>query len=66
MSFKSKIDFIKLNGITICSKTIKEKSQEPVYVTNDTGQETFYIRRQASTIDLKPSETVKYIREHWK
>jgi len=61
-----KVDFIKLNGKTICSIAIKEKSQEPVYVTNDKGQETFYIRRQASTIELKPSEAAKYIKEHWK
>jgi Holliday junction resolvase len=61
-----KIDFIKIDGKMICSITIKEKSLEPVYITNEAGQEIFYIRRQASTIDLKPSETVKYIQEHWR
>lgn len=61
-----KVGFPEIDGKTICSVTIKEKSEEPVYITNDAGQETFYIRRQASTIDLKPSETVKYIKEHWK
>lgn len=61
-----KIDFVPVDGKMVCSITIKEKSQEPVYITNAAGQETFYIRRQASTIDLKPSETVKYIQEHWK
>ena len=61
-----KVEFPEIDGKTICSVTIKEKSEEPVYITNDAGQETFYIRRQASTIDLKPSETVKYIKEHWK
>ncbi|MFC0513507.1 helix-turn-helix domain-containing protein [Mucilaginibacter angelicae] len=59
-----KIDFPMMNGKTICVITIKEKSSEPVYVTNETGQETFYIRRTASTIDLKPSEMQKYIYEH--
>ena len=61
-----KVEFPEIEGKIICSVTIKEKSEEPVYITNDTGQETFYIRRQASTIDLKPSEAVKYIKEHWK
>ena len=61
-----KVEFPEVEGKTICSVIIKEKSEEPVYITNDAGQETFYIRRQASTIDLKPSETVKYIKEHWK
>lgn len=61
-----KVEFPEIDGKTICSVIIKEKSEEPVYITNDAGQETFYIRRQASTIDLKPSETVKYIKEHWK
>ena len=61
-----KVEFPVIDGKTICSVTIKEKSEEPVYITNDAGQETFYISRQASTIDLKPSETVKYIKEHWK
>src|SRR6185295_3620598 len=47
------VAFPEIDGKMICSVTIKEKSEEPVYVTNETGQETFYIRRQASTIDLK-------------
>ena len=61
-----KVEFPEIEDKTICSITINEKSEEPVYIVNETGQETFYIRRQASTIDLKPSETVKYIKEHWK
>lgn len=61
-----KVEFPEIDGKIICSVIIKEKSKEPVYITNDAGQETFYIRRQASTIDLKPSETVKYINEHWR
>src|SRR5664279_660340 len=36
----------------------------PVYITDESGKETFYIRRRASTIDLKPSETAKYIKMH--
>jgi GIY-YIG catalytic domain len=61
-----KVEFPVIDGNTICAISIKEKSEEPVYITNDAGQEIFYIRRQASTIDLKPSETIKYIQEHWK
>ena len=61
-----KVEFPEIENKTICSVTIKEKSEEPVYIVNETGQETFYIRRLASTIDLKTSEIVKYIKEHWK
>lgn len=61
-----KVEFPVLDGNIICAISIKEKSEEAVYIINDAGQETFYIRRQASTIDLKPSETIKYIQEHWK
>jgi hypothetical protein len=41
---------------------------ELIYLTfnaDDSGNVKFYIRRQASTIDLKPSEAVKYIKEQW-
>lgn len=60
-----KIEFHEIEQKMVCLITIKEKSSEPVYVSNLSGQETFYIRRQASTIDLKPSEIVKYIKDHW-
>jgi hypothetical protein len=60
------ITFPEVDEKIICAVTITEKSKEPVYLTDDKGQETFYIRRQASTIDLKPSEALKYIKEHWK
>ena len=60
-----KIEFPEIQDKTVCVITINKKSEEPVYVINDGGQETFYIRRTASTIDLKPSEQIKYIKEHW-
>ena len=60
------ITFPEVDGKVICAVTIKEKSTEPVYLTDDKNEEKFYIRRQASTIDLKPSEAHKYIKEHWK
>lgn len=60
-----KVDFIFIEEKQICSVTIKEKSKKPVYISNISGQETFYIRRQASTIDLKTSEAIEYIQEHW-
>ena len=59
------VKFPELEEKVICVITIQKKSGRPVYVTNDAGQEVFYIRRLASTIDLKPSEIVKYIQEHW-
>lgn len=60
-----KIEFPEIEDKTVCVITISQKSEEPVYVVNDAGQETFYIRRTASTIDLKPSEQMKYIKDHW-
>jgi hypothetical protein len=60
-----RIEFPEIEDKTVCVITVSQKSEEPVYVVNDAGQETFYIRRTASTIDLKPSEQMKYIKEHW-
>ena len=59
-------EFPKLDNKSICVITIKKKSSEPIYLKDVKGEERFYIRRQASTIDLKLSESYKYIREHWK
>ncbi len=61
-----KLEFPTIADKTICSITIKEKSAEPVYVLDENNQEKFFIRRQASTVDLKTSETTKYVKEHWK
>jgi hypothetical protein len=61
-----KVEFPILEGKTICVVTITDKSSEPIYITDESGKETFYIRRLASTVELKPSETIKYIKEHWK
>lgn len=60
-----KIDFIEVDEKRICVLKVKEKSHAPVYIINDTKQESFYIRRLASSIELKPSETLKYVQEHW-
>ena len=60
-----KIDFEEVDEKRICVLIVKEKSQEPVYIISDTKQESFYIRRLASSIELKPSETLKYVQEHW-
>ncbi|MEA5460307.1 ATP-binding protein [Arcicella sp. LKC2W] len=60
------VSFPEIEGKQICIIEIKEKSAEPVYIKDDAGNETFYIRRLASTIDLKLSEATKYIQEHWK
>jgi hypothetical protein len=60
------VKFPAVSGKTICVITINERSAGPVYLSADNNQEIFYIRRLASTIDLKPSEAVVYIREHWK
>lgn len=60
------VTFPTMEGKTICMVEVKEKSSEPVYVMDENNKETFYIRRLASTIDLKLSEATKYIQEHWK
>lgn len=59
------VEFPEIDEKVICHITVTSRSGEPVYLTNESGQETFYIRRLASTIDLRPSETFKYIQEHW-
>lgn len=51
------ITFTKIEGKLICAIRVKDKSSEPVYLIEKNGSEIFYIRRQASTINLKPSET---------
>jgi hypothetical protein len=58
------ITFPNLAAKTVC-KIVVEPSSEPVYMIDENGKETFYIRRLASTIDLKLSEATKYIQEHW-
>ena len=60
------VEFPKQDDKIVCIVTIKEKSSEPVYIINEAGQESFYIRRQASTIELKLSEALIYIKEHWR
>ena len=60
------VTFPTMESKTICMVEVKEKSSEPVYVMDENNKETFYIRRLASTIDLKLSEATKYIQEHWK
>jgi hypothetical protein len=45
---------------------VKEKAAEDVWLRNkEKNTEQFYIRRSASTVELPPSEAVKYIKEHW-
>jgi hypothetical protein len=60
-----KTDFPVIGGKTVCSVKVLHRSDDEVFITTDKGLEAFYIRRQASTIELKPSESAKYIRFHW-
>lgn len=56
-----------VEGKSICAITIKEKSSEAIWLMNkEEKTEKFYIRRSASTVELSPSEAMKYAREHWK
>lgn len=57
--------FLELSDKTVCSILVQQ-SAAPVHVVSENKYEVFYIRRLASTIDLSPSESMVYIREHWK
>jgi len=61
-----KVDFPQIESKIICAITVKSKSAKPIYSKDEKGKETFYIRRFASTIELKLSEIVEYTKEHWK
>jgi len=54
-----------IDGKTICQVTIKCRAESPVYLKDEKGVERFYIRRNASTVDLPLSEATAYVREHW-
>lgn len=60
------VEFPKIDGKTIYAVTVKNRSAEPVYITDESEKETFYIRRLASIVELKPSEMTKFIRDHSK
>lgn len=60
-----KISLPKIEKKLICVVIIKGKSSGPVFFRDEKGHEMFYIRRFASTIDLKPSEAHTYIKDHW-
>ena len=61
------IEFPNVEGKLICAITVKEKASDAVWLRNK-GEKTeqFYIRRTASTVELSPSEAMKYARAHWK
>lgn len=40
-----KVEFPNIEGKTICAVTITDKSSDPIYITDESGKETFYIRR---------------------
>ncbi|MCP4404826.1 MAG: ATP-binding protein, partial [bacterium] len=56
-----------IEGKALCAVTVKEQASDAVWLMNkEKNAEQFYIRRSASTIELSPSEAMKYIRDHWK
>lgn len=60
------IHFPVVDGVMICAIKVKEKASEGVWLKNrELNREQFYIRRSASTIELVPSEAMKYIKDHW-
>ena len=61
------IKMLEVEGKTLCAVAVKEKASDAVWLMNkEKNAEQFYIRRSASTIELPPSEAMKYIRNHWK
>lgn len=64
---KFNIDFVEIDGKTICAIEIKERAAKPVPLNNkEKGREEFYVRRFASAKDLTLFESLNYIQEHWK
>jgi hypothetical protein len=63
-----KIEFVEIDGKTICAVNVRERAAQPVFVVNKqkNNAEEFYIRRFASTVSLTMRETAFYINEHWK
>lgn|GEM_PF-251048 len=60
------VEFPVIDGNQIAVISIREKSLEPIWLTNKSKNvEQFYIRRSASTVELSPREAVAYINEHW-
>lgn len=61
-----KIEFPQIDGTLICVIRVVQPSSEPVVLTADKTSQQFYIRRQASSVTLKPAEIARYVKDHWK
>jgi len=61
-----KIEFPQIDGSQICLIRVVQPSSEPVVLTADKTSQQFYIRRQASSVTLKPAEIARYVKNHWK
>ncbi len=58
------ISFHELSGKTVCKVAVKP-SPEPVW-TDAGGAERFFVRTGNSTRELSGSETLAYVRQHWR
>lgn len=64
---KFNVDFVEVEGKTLCAIEIKERAVKPVALHNkEKGREEFYVRRFASAKDLTLFESLNYIQEHWR
>jgi hypothetical protein len=63
---KFNVDFVEVEGKTICAIEIKERAAKPVALHNKEKGEEFYVRRFASAKALTLFESLNYIQEHWK
>ncbi len=58
------VSFAAVDGIEVARLEVAA-SPEPVYTKTSKSDEAFYVRISNSTRELSPSETVKYVSEHW-
>jgi hypothetical protein len=67
MSYKFKVEFLKIENKTIAIIHIKDRASKPVVITNPekNNKEEFYIRRNASAVALTMYEILNYTKENW-
>ena len=59
------IETLKMEEKLVAKVVIRSKYNEPVHMKIDKSNERFYIRRNASTVELKGAELTQYCMAHW-
>lgn len=63
--FLVKINFINLKGKLVLRVNV-DKSKKPIYLKEQNGGKSFYVRSINSSEKLNTEEAIEYIRDHWK